>query len=76
VDGQAKRERRTPPMSRDEALRLIPTVYAVALRLRDAGLRGRELAHTLGLEDEAVGPLLRVAEEKLSEILRSAEGAP
>ena len=54
-------------MDREQALRLIPTVYAVALRLYDAGLRDHELAHTLGLEDEAVGPLLKVAEEKLRE---------
>ncbi len=60
-------------MDREQALRLIPTVYAVALRLHDAGMRGRELANTLGLEDEAVGPLLRLAEDKLRE---AQQGGP
>jgi DNA-directed RNA polymerase specialized sigma24 family protein len=62
-------------VDRESALRLIPTVYAVALRLYDAGMRDHELAHTLGLEDEAVGPLLRLAEDKLREAQQGA-GSP
>jgi hypothetical protein len=51
------------------ALAELPTVYALALRLRDEGEPPARIARLLGLEPEAVGPLLEVATAKLEEIL-------
>jgi hypothetical protein len=47
----------------------LPTVYALALRLRDEGEPPDRIAKLLGVEPEAVGPLLEVASAKLEEIL-------
>jgi hypothetical protein len=51
------------------ALAELPTAYAVALRLRDEGEPPNRIARVLGVEPEAVGPLLEVASAKLEEIL-------
>jgi DNA-directed RNA polymerase specialized sigma24 family protein len=51
------------------ALAELPTVYALALRLRDDGEPPDRIARLLGVEPEAVGPLLEVATAKLAEIL-------
>jgi DNA-directed RNA polymerase specialized sigma24 family protein len=51
------------------ALAELPTVYALALRLRDEGEPPGRIARLLGVEPEAVGPLLEVATAKLAEIL-------
>ena len=51
------------------ALAELPTVYALALRLRDEGEPPDRIARLLGVEPEAVGPLLEVATAKLAEIL-------
>jgi hypothetical protein len=48
----------------------LPTVYALALRLRDDGEPPDRIAKLLGIEPEAVGPLLEVASAKLEEMLR------
>jgi DNA-directed RNA polymerase specialized sigma24 family protein len=61
---------------RTEALRGLPEVYALALRLRDAGTPADEIADRLGVEPEAVGPLLAVAEGKLEAILARENGEP
>ncbi|GHE77048.1 hypothetical protein GCM10017786_02920 [Amycolatopsis deserti] len=52
--------------SRAAALRRLPAVYSLALRLRDAGLPEHLIAESVGVEPEAVGPLLAVAEAKLA----------
>jgi len=51
------------------ALARLPEVYAAALRLRDAGADERSIAHELGMEREAVEPLLRVAVAKLDALM-------
>ena len=48
----------------------LPTVHALALRLRDEGEPPDHIARLLGIEPEAVGPLLEVASAKLEEMLR------
>jgi predicted transcriptional regulator len=51
------------------ALAELPIVHALALRLRDEGVPPDRIAKLLGVEPEAVGPLLEVASAKLEEIL-------
>ncbi|MGW0021683.1 hypothetical protein ACWDUD_25485 [Rhodococcus sp. NPDC003382] len=51
---------------REEALRQLPAAYALALRLRYAKVADALIAQCLGIEPEALGPLLRVAEAKLA----------
>ena len=51
------------------ALAELPTVHALALRLNDEGAPPDRIARLLGVEPEAVGPLLEVANAKLEEIL-------
>jgi len=59
----------TTPDRRGEALRRLPAAYSLALRLRDAGLSGEVIAECLGIEPEALYPLLVLAEAKLAAIL-------
>jgi hypothetical protein len=54
---------------RTAALAELPTVHALALRLSDEGEPPDRIARLLGVEPEAVGPLLEVAIAKLEEIL-------
>ncbi|MCI0633853.1 MAG: hypothetical protein L0206_08065 [Actinobacteria bacterium] len=51
-------------MDRECLLLRLPEPYAEALRLHDAG-RDDAIAERLGIEREAVGPLIRLAEAKL-----------
>jgi hypothetical protein len=51
------------------ALAELPTVHALALRLRDDGEPPERIARLLGVDPEAVGPLLEVADAKLAEVL-------
>jgi DNA-directed RNA polymerase specialized sigma24 family protein len=44
----------------------LPDAYATALRLRDAGCSDEMIADRLGIEPEAVAPLLRIAIAKLA----------
>ncbi len=57
-------------MSEDRAAALsrIPRAYALALRLRDAGVAGALIAEWLDIEPEALEPMLRLAEAKLAAI--------
>lgn len=61
---------------RTEALRGLPEAYSLGLRLRDAGTPAHEIADRLGVEVEALGPLLAVAEGKLEAILDRESGEP
>jgi hypothetical protein len=54
---------------RDVAMAALPTVHELALRLSDEGEPRERIARVLGMEPEAVGPLLEVAAAKLAEIL-------
>ncbi|HEY5857008.1 MAG TPA: hypothetical protein VIW24_23950 [Aldersonia sp.] len=51
---------------RRAALDRLPLPYSEALRLRDAGVADRVIAEILGIEPEAIGTLIRVAEAKLA----------
>jgi DNA-directed RNA polymerase specialized sigma24 family protein len=63
-------------MDRGAALDRLPEIYANALRLRDAGLRDEDIAMRLGIPQEAVAALLRVAEAKLARLMASDEPLP
>ena len=52
---------------REQALFELPVAYAVALRLSDAGVSTEVIAQAIGIEPEAVEPLLRLARAKLAE---------
>jgi hypothetical protein len=54
---------------RGEAMRRLPCAYSLALRLRDAGLNAELIAECLAMQQEALNPLLQVAEAKLAAIL-------
>jgi DNA-directed RNA polymerase specialized sigma24 family protein len=56
-------------VNRAAAIKLLPQAYAVALRLRDAGLRPAEIARRLGIAPEAVDSTLELAEAKLARLL-------
>ncbi len=58
-------------MARDlvTALEMLPETYGAALRLQVAGATPAEIGTTLGLEPNAVEPLLSVAESKLRALL-------
>ncbi len=72
-------------MDLPEALDELPEVHAAAIRLHRTGMDAAGIAAELGIEVEAVAPLLRVAEAKLASLLaapappgesRSPEGPP
>jgi hypothetical protein len=53
----------------EEALRLLPTAYAQALHLQSQGWDEQRIAGELAVDQAAVGPLLRLAEAKLTRLL-------
>jgi DNA-directed RNA polymerase specialized sigma24 family protein len=55
------------------ALDELPEVHAAALRLHRAGTGAAGIAAALGIEVEAVAPLLRVAEAKLASLLAAPD---
>ncbi len=67
-------------MDLDAALDELPEVHARAIRLQRAGVGAAEIASELGIELEAVAPLLRVAQAKLASLLAAPdpprEGTP
>lgn len=56
----------------DAALRRLPEAYALALRLRDAGIPGATICLRLQIELEGLETLMEVAEEKLAAELHRA----
>lgn len=58
-------------MDVEAAFRRLPETHAAALRLRARGFDHDAIATTLGLEPEAVGALLRIAEAKLAALTAS-----
>jgi DNA-directed RNA polymerase specialized sigma24 family protein len=60
-------------MNRRDGLRRLSKPYADALRLHEEG-RDDEIARRLGIEPEAVGPLIQVAEAKLARLLEGTDG--
>lgn len=55
--------------AREAAMAQLPAPYALALRLRKEGLPLPQMAVVLGVDVEAVGPLLTIAEAKLATIM-------
>jgi DNA-directed RNA polymerase specialized sigma24 family protein len=62
-------DRSFPYMDLSAAIDQLPEAYATALRLQEAGCDDEVIADRLGLDEEAVGPLLRVAAAKLRALL-------
>jgi hypothetical protein len=54
------------------ALGRLPETYAAALRLRARGLDEAAIAAELGLEPEAIRPLLQLAQAKLAALSNQA----
>ena len=61
---------------RREAMRWLPEAYALGLRLKEAGTPEDVICDRLGVEPEALGPLLAVAEAKLTSILDRTDEDP
>jgi hypothetical protein len=55
-------------MERDDALELLPPLYAVALRLADAGAAPDLIATAAGIEIESVPGFVALAHAKLQEV--------
>jgi hypothetical protein len=53
---------------REVALRKLPLPYSLALRLRDAGVAEEVICEYIGVEQEALPGVFRLAEEKLKAI--------
>ena len=53
-------------MDRSSAIRQLPTLHAVAIRLRDQGHSDEVIATALGIENDQVALLLLVANRKLA----------
>jgi DNA-directed RNA polymerase specialized sigma24 family protein len=51
---------------RKDALDQLPLPYSTALRLRDAGIAPALIAECVGVEEESLPSLLRLAEKKLA----------
>jgi DNA-directed RNA polymerase specialized sigma24 family protein len=62
-------------MDRAAAIAELPHAYATALRLREQGLDDESIANHLNMEIEAVGPLLRLASDKLDHLLATSRSA-
>lgn len=58
-----------------DALDDLPEAYATALRLREAGCSDLMIAERLGIEPEAVEPLLRIGIAKLTRTTAPDENA-
>jgi DNA-directed RNA polymerase specialized sigma24 family protein len=55
-------------MDRDDALELLPPMYAVALRLVDAGAEPALIATAAGIELESVPAFVELARAKLAAV--------
>lgn len=56
-------------MDRTAALGALPRTYALALVWSGEGVPAAEVAERLGVPQEAIGPLLRIAEAKLARLV-------
>jgi hypothetical protein len=51
---------------REQALRILPLPYSLALRLRDAGVEADVISQYVGVDAASLAGVLRIAEQKLS----------
>jgi DNA-directed RNA polymerase specialized sigma24 family protein len=58
-------------MNQADAVKLLPATYARALILRGKGCDNDAIAEALGIVPEAIGPLLRLADAKLQQLLHA-----
>jgi hypothetical protein len=56
-------------VDRAEAIELLPTAYAVALRLAESGVAPAVIAEGVGITPEAVPAFLEVARGKLARLM-------
>jgi len=56
-------------MDRSSAVQQLPTMHAVAIRLRDAGMHDHVVAVALGIDDDQVPTLLGIADAKLTNVM-------
>jgi hypothetical protein len=65
-------------VDRTSAVGQLPALHAVAIRLRDEGLDDHVIAVALGLDDDQVPVLLRIADSKLDHLiaLPTTPGSP
>ena len=66
---RARSPLRLRSMNRSRALGELPTLHAVALRLRDNGFDDHVIALVLDIEDAQVPTLVRIAEAKLVKVM-------
>jgi len=57
-------------VDRNEALEHLPEPYAIALRLRDAGVSLPQLAIGFAMEPQSLRNFLKIAEAKLAELAK------
>jgi hypothetical protein len=62
-------------MERAGAVARLPTVHAVAIRLRDVGADDCLIATALAIDDDQVPVLLSIAEAKLASLLWEGTGS-
>jgi DNA-directed RNA polymerase specialized sigma24 family protein len=60
-------------LDRDEALAKLSEVHAAVLHWQSQGLDHPSMASRLGLDEEAIGPLIKLAEAKLQNVLEQGE---
>ena len=56
-------------MDRPSAVNQLPTMHAVAIRLRDSGFDDRAIAAAAGIDEHEVAILLEIAERKLTNLM-------
>lgn len=61
--------------AREQALRVLPLPYSLALRLRDAGVAPDVVSEYLSVEESALDGFYRIAEAKLAAALAPASNA-
>ncbi len=59
---------------RSQALASLPTLHAVALRLRDAGADDHIIAVAVGVDDDQVTTFLTIADQKLARLEADTPG--
>ena len=63
-------------MKRDDAIEELPSTYAVALRLHEAGATDDVIAVGLGTDPDSVPTILELAHRKLAELVARADAIP
>ena len=63
-------------MKRDDAIDELPSTYAVALRLHEAGASDEVIAVGLGTDPESVPTILELAHRKLDELVARVDAVP